>query len=213
MADQKVIGFTQTMFAPSEVTAGDWLDTSDALPAPELRGSWELGLVIELIPVLALVEENGSIMWPPFPLTYDPETNIWALCGSPMSPAQKVALWTSIPSYPAPLRDSPVSNTVENEVATQNEPRAKGSRDEKQWAVIEVDGEGHIMPVIVCAGFDTETEAQALHDRLKKYADPPCITSQDGSVEATFFGHTLSRHCSCEPKINESGAYMHREFN
>ena len=68
----------------------------------------------------------------------------------------------------------------------------------------------HIVPVIEAPSFDTLEEAQAF---LKKLLDcgEPCLVNERDEVVYTYFGHTLSRNCICEPEISDKTTIIHRQ--
>lgn len=86
------------------------------------------------------------------------------------------------------------------------------------WAVVEAtdDETGelltHVVPIVEHDGFKTKEEAEVF---LKRVVDAglPCLTDEDDTITATYFGHTLSASCPCEPKQSESdpGLYTHNQ--
>ena len=87
------------------------------------------------------------------------------------------------------------------------------------WAVIEApDTDGdvlvHIMPVVEVGGFGTREEAEDFLARVES-CGAPCLTDENDTITATYFGHRLSKECPCNPQPKESdpGCYIHKQAN
>lgn len=87
------------------------------------------------------------------------------------------------------------------------------------WSLVEAkedDGEvtTHIVPTVKIDGFDTGQEAIDFGNKCTA-AGYPVLTDENGAIRATYFGHTLSKDCVCNPKVSETdpGLYTHRAAN
>lgn len=83
------------------------------------------------------------------------------------------------------------------------------------WTVIEHEDEEtgelltHVMPVVQeGSDFKTKEEAEAFIQRVVA-AGNPCLTDEEDSIVATYFGHTLSASCPCNPKPRESDSFLY----
>jgi hypothetical protein len=88
------------------------------------------------------------------------------------------------------------------------------------WCIVEMtsvetgDLHTHILPCAKVEPFATEEEALAFLVKCENAGDP-VLTDANDNVTETYFGHTLSPKCVCDPKQSaiDSRLYIHRAAN
>lgn len=87
-----------------------------------------------------------------------------------------------------------------------------------QWSPIEEFDDAdvakavHIMPIVMTEGFSTRKEAEDFLDAVER-AGTPCLTDEEGTIIATYFGHIVKPDCSCSPELKRDAVfptYVHR---
>lgn len=88
------------------------------------------------------------------------------------------------------------------------------------WCIVEMTNldtgevDTHILPCAKVEPFATEEEALAFLVKCDDAGDP-VLTDEDDNITETYFGHTLSAKCVCDPKQAPapSTLYIHRAAN
>lgn len=86
------------------------------------------------------------------------------------------------------------------------------------WAVVEELDEFevcvalHVLPVKeINNKFDTKEEAEEFNRKMEELGDP-IIMDEDGDTMLSYFGHTLSKDCQCQPRFEGgiNNVYVHK---